>query len=187
MKESNEIKSQANDAFAAAKYKEAIELYDKSLQTCPRYLGYERAVLKSNIAACHLKTGEWKEAVKAAGECLDLLDMAEGKKKEKKDKPDAGSESGNEDDDNDVREVEQEEEEADEEIITPGATRAEDTSLKAKRKADIERIRVKALMRRGKARMEIGSWSSLQGAEEGLSAFHYGILLFLANAVLILR
>lgn len=174
MKESNDIKSRANEAFVAAKYKEAIELYEKALQTCPRYLGYERAVLKSNVAACNLQIEEWKEAVKAAGECLDLLDMAEGKKKEKRDKADAGSESGNEDDNKDC--AEEEEEEADEEIITPGAAKAEDTSAKARRKADIERIRVKALMRRGKARMEIGSWSSLQGAEEGMTAFHCGIL-----------
>lgn len=176
MKESNDIKSQANVAFTAGKYKDAIELYDKALQTCPRYLGYERAVLKSNVAACHLKSEEWKEAVKAAGECLDLLDIAEEKKKEKKNKPDEGSDSGKESADEDVKE--DEEEEADEEIITPGAAKAEDASLKAKRKADIERIRAKALMRRGKARMEIGSWSSLQGAEEGITAFHWGILYF---------
>jgi tetratricopeptide (TPR) repeat protein len=177
LNESNDIKSQANDAFAEGKYKQAIELYDKALQTCPRYLGYERAVLKSNAAACYLKTEEWKEAVKAAGKCLDLLDEAEGKKKEKKDKADAGSESGNEDDDNGgVEEEEEEEEEADEEIITPGAAKAEDTSSKARRKADIERIRAKALMRRGKARMEIGSWSSLQGAQEGMTASHCGLL-----------
>jgi hypothetical protein len=131
-------------------------------------------VLKSNVAACYLKTEEWKEAVKAAGECLDLLDMTEGEKKKKSDKADHGSESGQEDADEGV--MEEEEEEADEEIITPGAARAEDTSSKAKRKADIERIRAKALMRRGKARLEIGSWSSLQGAEEGMTAVHYGIL-----------
>jgi hypothetical protein len=126
-------------------------------------------VLKSNVAACYLKTEEWKEAVKAAGECLDLLDMAEGKKK-KKDKLEKGSDNGKEDAAEEIEE--EEEEEADEEIISPGATKAEDTSAKAKRKADIERIRAKALMRRGKARMEIGSWSSLQGAEEGIMASH---------------
>ncbi len=169
MNESNKIKSQANDAFVAGKYKDAIELYGKALQTCPRYLGYERAVLKSNVAACYLKTEEWKEAVKAAGECLDLLDTAEGKRKNK-DKVDGGSESekGEETAEDTI-----DEEEADEEIITPGAASAEDTSAKAKRKAEIARIRAKALMRRGKARMEVGSWSSLQGAEEGTTASHY--------------
>ena len=59
-----------------------------------------------------------------------------------------------------------EEEEADEEIISVGATKAEDVSKKGKKDADIERIRGKALMRRAKARSELGGWASLQGAEE---------------------
>jgi len=58
------------------------------------------------------------------------------------------------------------EEEADEEIISAGATKAEDTSSKGRREADIERIMAKALMRRGRARSEEGGWSALQGAEE---------------------
>jgi hypothetical protein len=112
--------------------------------------------------------------VKAVGECLDLLDMAEGKKK--KDTADGGPESGKED--KEEGQKENDEEEADEEIITAGAAKAEDTSSKAKKKADIERIRAKALMRRGKARMEIGSWSTLQGAEEGMTASRYRIRHF---------
>lgn len=116
--------------------------------------------------------------MKAAGECLDLLDMAEGKKK--KTKINEGSESRNEDIDEDGKQ--EEEEEADEEIITSGATKAEDTSSKGKKKSDIERIRAKALMRRGKARMEIGSWSTLQGAEEGTTASCYRKRPFLANS-----
>jgi hypothetical protein len=43
----------------------------------------------------------------------------------------------------------------------------------ANRKKDLDRIRAKALMRRGKARMEVGSWSSLTGAEEGKSEFPF--------------
>ena len=36
-----------------------------------------------------------------------------------------------------------------------------------KRKEDVQRIRAKALMRRAKARSELGGWGNLQGAEEG--------------------
>ena len=36
-----------------------------------------------------------------------------------------------------------------------------------RRKEDVQRIRAKALMRRAKARSELGGWGSLQGAEEG--------------------
>jgi hypothetical protein len=108
-------------------------------------------VLKSNIAACHLKLEDWKEAVKSASAALDGLDRLEGKNGDVKDEP---------------KEIEGEE--ADEEIISEGATKAEDLSKKGQRESDIERIRGKALMRRARARSEQGGWSTLQGAEEGV-------------------
>lgn len=119
---------------------------------CPNYLDYEVAVLKSNIAACHLRLEDWKEAVKAATAALDGLDKLQEKKTE------------------DVKKGETEGEEEIEEIISEGATKAEDTSRKGKREADIERIRAKALMRRARARSEIGGWATLQGAEEGMKS-----------------
>jgi tetratricopeptide (TPR) repeat protein len=135
--------------FARSSFKDAIETYDKALSTCPNYLDYEIAVLKSNIAACYLKLEDWKEAVKAATAALDGLDKLQEKEAEEEVKVDK-------------------DEVADEEIISEGAVRAEDTSDKGKRKTDIERIRAKALMRRARARSEQGGWASLQGAEEGM-------------------
>lgn len=135
--------------FARSSFKDAIGTYDKALSTCPNYLDYEIAVLKSNIAACYLKLEDWKEAVKAATAALDGLDKLQGKGAEGEAKVD-------------------EDEEADEEIISEGAAKAEDTSDKGKRETDIERIRAKALMRRARARSEQGGWASLQGAEEGM-------------------
>ena len=118
-------------------------------------------MLRSNISACHLKLEDWKEAVKAASAALDGLDKLQGKNQGGKLK-DGDTKEGQE-------EVKQEEEEeADEEIISEGATKAEDVSEKGKRESDIERIRAKALMRRARARSELGGWSSLQGAEEGM-------------------
>ncbi len=154
LEESNAQKSTANELFKNAAFKDAIEAYDKALSTCPNYLDYEVAVLKSNIAACHLKLEDWKEAVKAATAALDGLDKLQGRTKDKRDGE---------------KDAEKDEviEEADEEIVSVGATKAEDTSDKGKREADIERIRAKALMRRGRARSEQGGWSNLQGAEEG--------------------
>ncbi|KAF4635662.1 hypothetical protein G7Y89_g2421 [Cudoniella acicularis] len=149
LNESNAQKASANDLFAKSSFKDAIETYDQALATCPNYLDYEIAVLKSNIAACHLKLEDWKEAVNAATAALDGLDKLQGKRDGEGEKDDVKGE-----------------EEADEEIVSEGATKAEDTSVKGKREADIERIRAKALMRRGKARSELGGWSSLQGAEE---------------------
>jgi tetratricopeptide (TPR) repeat protein len=139
--------------FARSSFKDAIETYDKALSTCPNYLDYERAVLKSNLAACYLKLEDWKEAVKAATAALDGLDKLQGKGAE-------GEVKGDKDED--------EEEEADEEIVSEGAAQAEDTSDKGKRETDIERIRAKALMRRARARSEQGGRASLQGAEEGM-------------------
>lgn len=109
-------------------------------------------MLKSNIAACHLKLEDWKEAVKAASAALDGLDKLQGK----------GNDAAK------IEEKKPDEEEADEEIVSEGALKAEDTSDKGKREADIARIRAKALMRRARARSELGGWASLAGAEEGM-------------------
>lgn len=119
------------------------------MAVCPNYLDYEVAVLKSNIAACYLKMEDWKEAVKAATAALDGLERLQEKRN------DGG------------KAVKEEGEEEIEEIVSEGAAKAEDTSEKGKREADVERIRAKALMRRARARSEIGGWGSLQGAEDG--------------------
>jgi tetratricopeptide (TPR) repeat protein len=154
LSESNAQKSVANDLFAKSSFIEAIAAYDQALSTCPNYLDYEIAVLKSNVAACYIKLEEWKEAIKAASVALDGLDKLQGK---------TGEEEA------DAEKTRMVDEEADEEIVTAGALKAEDTSSKGKREADIERIRAKALLRRARARSELGGWSALQGAEEGLS------------------
>ncbi|CZS89043.1 related to tetratricopeptide repeat protein 1 (TTC1) [Rhynchosporium agropyri] len=153
VEESNTVKKEANDLFAKSSFQDAIITYDKALAACPNYLEYEVAVLKSNVAACHLKLEDWKEAVKAASAALEGLDRLKGIGKEN-----AGKEEG--------EDTKVEEEEADEEILSAGASKAEDTSDKGKREADIDRIRGKALMRRARARSELGGWSGLQGAEE---------------------
>lgn len=162
LSESNEHKSAANDKFVKGVYGDAIEGYKLALSTCPNYLYYERAVLQSNIAACHLKLEEWKETSKAASEAikdLDLLDpekmakMEKNKLEERKKR--AGKGVGEELD-----------EEVMEEIISTGAAEAEDISEEAQKNKDRERIRSKALLRRGRARFELGGWSNLAGAEE---------------------
>lgn len=165
------MKAEANGLFAQAHWKEAITTYDRALATCPNYLDYEIAVLKSNVAACYVKLEDWKEAVQAASAALDGLDRLQGRsdegkkrgggKEEGEEKHEGKTEDGDRDGDGDA--------DAEEEIVNAGATRAEDTSATGKREADVERIRGKALMRRARARSELGTWSSLQGAEEGES------------------
>ncbi|CAG8949338.1 hypothetical protein HYFRA_00004964 [Hymenoscyphus fraxineus] len=159
LNESNAQKTSANALFAKSSFQEAIATYDEALSTCPNYLDYEIAVLKSNIAACHLKLEDWKEAVKSSTAALDCLDKLQGRNSDGTKQEEA------------KEHIKAEEEEADEEIVSEGATksapmREEISPEKAKREADIERIRAKALMRRAKARSEQGGWSVLQGAEE---------------------
>lgn len=161
IRESNERKAAANESFAAGEYGAAIKIYAEAISSCPNYLYYERAVLNSNVAACHLKLEEWKETVKAASDSVDDLDRLDPTKSKdtKKDSSPKGE---------DGKEIVEAQEEADEEIVSVGAAKAEDTSGAARRKVDIERIRSKALLRRAKARSELGGWSALGGAEEGL-------------------
>ncbi|RYO75181.1 hypothetical protein DL766_007098 [Monosporascus sp. MC13-8B] len=168
LRESNDHKSVANTLFSAAKYENAISKYEEAAAICPHYLNYELAVLKSNIAACHLKLEQWKEAIKSATESLDGLSRLEKAEFGEK-KAEGGEKSKVKDDgDNDVGE----------EIVSPGAQKSasvarEETAAEAarrKRQEDMLRIKAKALMRRARARSELGGWSNLSGAEEDYKA-----------------
>ncbi|KAK4146585.1 Tetratricopeptide repeat protein 1 [Dichotomopilus funicola] len=165
--ESNAHKAEANTLFTSGKYDTALNKYDEAVAVCPNYLDYELAVLWSNVAACHLKLEEWKEAVSSATSALDGLDRLEKQGKEAEDKEKAEAER---------RRIE-EADDVEEEIVSAGATKAgpalstttEDelaAAARQKRQDDIARIRAKALMRRARARSELGGWSNLEGAVE---------------------
>ncbi|KAI1497873.1 hypothetical protein F5X99DRAFT_395467 [Biscogniauxia marginata] len=172
--ESNDRKSEANALFTSTKYENAINKYEEAASICPYYLDYELAVLKSNIAACHLKLEQYKEAIKSATESLDGLSRVEkaefGKEKDRKEEKE--------------KKETREDEEAEEEIVSSGAQKSapsmkEETPAKIarrKRHDDILRIRAKALMRRARARSELGGWSDLSGAEED-----YRVLMTMKN------
>ncbi|KAL8382177.1 hypothetical protein RB595_006116 [Gaeumannomyces hyphopodioides] len=165
LSESNEHKAQANALFTSKKYETALSKYDEAVAVCPNYLDFEVAVLKSNIAACHLKLEEWKSAVTAATESLTRLERME--------QADADAAA------HEAAEAAKEEE-VEEEIVSSGAAAAgpapavkEETAAQAARRlraADVARIRAKALMRRARARSEEGGWSNLAGAEEDYKA-----------------
>ncbi|KAK0385677.1 hypothetical protein NLU13_6854 [Sarocladium strictum] len=173
LKDSQDIKAEANALFIAGDYQTALERYDDALNTCPKYLDFDRAVLQSNVSACHLKLEQWKDAAKAASTCLDGLAKLEREdpllnpkaaESEKK-KTDVLKIADEDDDDGDVIE----------EIISNGATRAapipppqptpEQSELEI-RKANVLRIRTKALLRRARARAQEGGWQNLAGAED---------------------
>ncbi|EHK24359.1 uncharacterized protein TRIVIDRAFT_145502 [Trichoderma virens Gv29-8] len=162
----------ANSLFTSKDYHNALSRYDDAIASCPNYLHYERAVLQSNIAACHLKIEQWKEAIKAASDALDGLAKLETESSPNDPKADT-----KEDDTSNKPETKatEEDDEVEEEIVSSGAARSapmpapeptpEQVALE-NRKADILRIRTKALLRRARARSEAGGWSNLAGAEE---------------------
>ncbi|KAK1996082.1 hypothetical protein LX36DRAFT_638658 [Colletotrichum falcatum] len=174
--ESNANKTAANALFSSSKYDEAIAKYDDAVAACPNYLDFELAVLRSNIAACHLKLSRWKDAVSSATAALDGLDRIDKEAALEHDRRDkeaaaaaAAAAAGDGDDD------------VEEEIVSAGASKAapapqpsDDDEPAARRRRpsadDVLRIRAKALMRRARARSEDGGWQSLAGAEEDYRA-----------------
>ncbi|KAE8356355.1 hypothetical protein BDV28DRAFT_110185 [Aspergillus coremiiformis] len=157
LEESHSIKAEANKLFTAACYDQAISCYDRALASCPNYLDYEVAVLRSNMAACYLKLEDWKASVDSATACLDCLEKVLPSTTEDSDSP---------------KEKKQESREADAVVeISGDDEEAEQEELKRlqkidERKQDVMRIRAKALMRRARAKSQLGGWGSLQGAEE---------------------
>ncbi len=109
--------------------------------------------MKSNIAACHLKLEDWKAAVESATAALDSLNNVLTK--------DVGKQAATDEVGNNgvVVEIEGDGEEAEKELAT--------LTENDQRREDIARIRAKALLRRAKAKSELGGWGNLQGAEEG--------------------
>ncbi|EED13168.1 tetratricopeptide repeat protein 1 (TTC1), putative [Talaromyces stipitatus ATCC 10500] len=155
LEESNNCKVEANKQFVAAAYSDAISTYDRALASCPNYLDYEIAVLKSNISACYLKLEDWKAAVDSATASIKNLDrcLPESIPADKDDSTKASDEGAN-------AVIELPDDEEDE------AKQLERLQQNDKRRNDIKRIRAKALMRRARARTELGGWANLQGAEE---------------------
>ncbi|KNG84947.1 tetratricopeptide repeat protein 1 (TTC1) [Aspergillus nomiae NRRL 13137] len=157
LEESHSIKAEANKLFTAACYDQAISCYDRALASCPNYLDYEVAVLRSNMAACYLKLEDWKASVDSATACLDCLEKVIPSANENPDAPqEKQQESGSTDS---VVEITGDDEEAEQEELKR-LQKVDD------RKNDVMRIRAKALMRRARAKSQLSGWGNLQGAEE---------------------
>lgn len=153
LEESTTEKASANKTFTSGDYNTAIQGYEKALAICPTYLEYDIAVLRSNISACHIKLEEWKEAVESATKALDALDRV--------DPPPAkeSGENGRGDTVGGVSEIDDSTE-----ILLEALTRTGHGI------SDVQKLRTKALLRRAKARHEVGGWASLQGSLEDYQA-----------------
>ncbi|RAR06592.1 tetratricopeptide repeat protein 1 [Stemphylium lycopersici] len=155
--EANTEKASANKTFTSGEYNGAIQGYEKALAVCPTYLEYDIAVLRSNIAACHLKLEEWKQAVESATQALEALDRI--------DAPPAPRDTIHQD--------------GEHQASGSGAINQIDDTTEIYLDAlartnhsinDVHKLRTKALLRRAKARHEVGGWASLQGALEDYQA-----------------
>ncbi|KAF2637953.1 hypothetical protein P280DRAFT_471614 [Massarina eburnea CBS 473.64] len=148
--ESQTEKAHANKTFTSGDYSSAIQGYEKALAVCPAYVEYDIAVLRSNIAACHLRLQEWKQAVESATQALEALDRIDPPAETAGKDGDGGGVVGEVDDATEVR--------------IAALTRT------GKTVNDVHKLRTKALLRRAKARREAGGWSSLQGSLEDYQA-----------------
>jgi tetratricopeptide (TPR) repeat protein len=155
LEESNTEKASANKTFTSGDYNTAIQIYEKALAVCPSYFEYDIAVLRSNIAACHLKLEEWKEAVESATKALEALDRVDPPVPKTETKGDHETESQG----GVVGEIDDSTE-----VLLDALTRAGHSIN------DVNKLRTKALLRRAKARHQIGGWGSLQGSQEDYQA-----------------
>lgn len=156
--ESLALKTTANSHFVQSDFTSALSGYDKALASLPTYLDYEIAVLKSNIAACQLKLQEWKAAEIAGSESLECLDRLDPplKKSKTEEGDEATGVTTNAQGEAIVEEIDDETAEAIESLEQrTGHTRAE-----------VQKIRVKARLRRARAREGMGGWQALEGANE---------------------
>lgn len=188
--ESNAHKATANAFFGSRDFSSAIQTYDKALGALPHYLDYEVAVLKANIAACHLKLEEWKlavEAATAAAQRLEVLDpIARKAEKSEKGGDTAGGKNAGEDaasrrrrEAKAAKEVEKDDAGAVEEVDDATAAAYERLAASGHTYDEVQRLRIKVLLRRAKARTRLGSWADLSGAEEDyktLLGMHGGLL-----------
>ena len=122
-------------------------------------------MLNSNIAACHLKLEQWKEAIASATKALDGLER-------EKTKLSRGSE-GTAEGEGSVVEIEGDIEE-----------RLADLRMNDERRDKIEGLRAKSLLRRAKASVGQGGWSQLAAAETGMYADWFVELLMGGNKII---
>lgn len=118
-------------------------------------------MLKSNISACHLKLEDWKAAVEAANasiECLERVLPSKPKKATKTENKETHVAAGDKDDQAVVELQDHEKDDEEEQLKKLVENDA--------KREDVMRIRAKALMRRGRGKMELGGWANLQGADE---------------------
>ena len=136
-------------------------------------------MLKSNIAACHLKLAEWKEAVVAADAALEGIERVTTagakQKSDGKSQQQENTQEEEEDDDGSNNDAHtnpptpKNDDAAAASVVELDPSLDEATALAHVQQRDahhaaISRIKTKSLMRRARAKSELGGWANLQAA-----------------------
>ncbi|KAK1069065.1 hypothetical protein LTR12_014085 [Friedmanniomyces endolithicus] len=168
LSESNTLKTSANTLFATASYQNAIQTYDKALASCPNYLDYELAVLRSNVAACHLKLEEWQDCVDSATKGLEGLERLEPLPKPAKKPKNSAAANGQQT----IPTLEDNDQPIIEEVTDNLEARIAHLQTTGHTLPQVRNLQIKLLTRRAKAQVQLATWASLQAADED-----YAILL----------
>lgn len=155
LSESNAEKKHGNTLFGKGSFENAVLTYDRALATCPNYLDYEIAVLRSNIAACHLKLEEWKQAVESATKGIDCLERLEPLPQLPRPDPRKDETPGKQDTTSAIEEVDD-----------TLADRIENLRLSGHTIHEVRTLQIKLLLRRAKAKTSLDGWADLQAADE---------------------
>ncbi|KAF2762002.1 hypothetical protein EJ05DRAFT_192850 [Pseudovirgaria hyperparasitica] len=172
LSESHALKATATASFTSSDLSSAIDFYARALTPLPSYCHYEIAVLHANIAACHLRLRAWKDAADAASQALDELhhvDPVPQEQQQQQSQTDKPATSPAQDDNSNSNNSN---------TNTPRISEISD-ALEARiailtalnhSLSDLHKLRTKALLRRAKARAELGTWAELQGAIDDYTA-----------------
>ncbi|PHH68571.1 hypothetical protein CDD80_7429 [Ophiocordyceps camponoti-rufipedis] len=190
-RESQAIKAEANGLFAAGDYHDALARYDDALASCPPRLGFDRAVLLSNVAAAHIRLEQWVEAIKAADGALEALTLqGEGSNSHERDTDgshgrdtdgsntrerdtDGEDMDGNHGKNTHGRATESSQQNTDSKPTSPSRPPQTPPNKQATDppqqlpdpNPNAARIRTKALLRRAHARSQAGGWQNLSAAQ----------------------
>lgn len=119
-------------------------------------------MLRSNIAACYLKLEDWKAAVESATASIERLDKIippTSQDKTKKESSEASKQMTRSQASEEVVEISGDDDESEE-------TQLKRLKEQDEQRTNVNRIRAKALMRRAKAKSQLGGWANLQGSLE---------------------
>jgi hypothetical protein len=188
----NLLKTSANSSFAIGDLDAALTGYERAMASLPASRSWELAVVRSNMGACYLRLEKWGDCVGECSKGMEEVEILEGdlglrvQKEEEEGKEVKVGDIGKEER---VLEVEDDDEEEDDgkeekekEVVDKSKEDDEEEEEKPEEKKkrefevsrpddltkeDILRIKTKLLLRRAKARAELGGWADLHGAQEG--------------------